>query len=224
MDNDRRASMIRRGRRRGARPGLVQRPALLAAPPGALNMDALAEAPHRLVGEARIQGVLVIGLCAAFSLIGLLMMMQGGARIREARQVEAWVATQGVVENSDVYPVNGPQGDQWRPHVYYSYAVNGRLIHSARIGVGKPVMTDSREEALAWIERFPVGSSVTVHYDPAQITQSVLETDTPGSAYANLLFGCALASMGPALLAWFRRSAAQRAKWPAQADPAISGG
>lgn len=204
-------------------PRPAQPAALLAAPPGTLDMDALTEAPQRLVGEARVQGMLVIGLCAAFSLIGLLMMMQGGARIREARQVEGWVTTQGVIETSDVYAAPGSQGEQWRAFVRYSYAVNGRLIYSTRIATGKPRLENGREQVLAWLTRYPVGSSVTVHYDPEQITQSVLETDTPVSAYVNLLFGCALALMGPALLVLFRRSAAERSQWPGRANPADAG-
>ncbi len=214
----------RRSRRRVPRkPQETARAALLAAPPPdpALDLDALTEAPRRLVGEARVQGMLVVGLCAAFSLIGLLMMMQGSARIREARQVEGWHTASGLVETSDVYAAPGSQGEQWRPHVSYSYAVGGRLIHSTRIAMSKPRPEDRREKVLAWLSRYPVGGSVTVHYDPRDITQSVLETATPVSAYVNLLFGCVLALMGPALLALFRRAPPERRRWAAHPDPAV---
>jgi len=214
----------RRSRRQvPRRPQETRRAALLAAPPPepALDIEALADAPRRLVGEARVQGMLVVGLCAAFSLIGLLMMMQGGARIREARQVEGWLTAPGVIEASDVYAAPGSQGEQWRPHISYSYAVGGRLIHSTRIAMSKPRPEDSRETVLAWLSRYPAGGSVTVHYDPVDITQSVLETATPVSAYVNLLFGCVLALMGPGLLALFRRTPPERKHWAARADPAV---
>lgn len=218
----------RRNGRRGPRqtPRRPQEPrpaALLSAPPTepALDIDALTEAPQRLLGEARVQGMLVVGLCAAFSLIGLLMMMQGGARIREARQVEGWRTAQGVVEASDVYAAPGSQGEQWRPHVSYSYAVDGRLIHSTRIAMNKPRPEDSRDKVLVWLSQYPVGGSVVVHYDPRDITQSVLETATPVSSYVNLLFGCILALMGPALLLLFRRAPPDRKQWRGSADPAV---
>ncbi len=213
-----------RGRRRMPRRPQEPRPAaLLSAPPPepALDIDALTEAPQRLVGEVRVQGMLVVGLCAAFSLIGLLMMMQGGARIREARQVEGWLTAQGVVEASEVYAAPGSQGEQWRPHVSYSYAVGGRLIHSTRIAMNKPRPEDSRDKVLIWLSRYPVGGSVVVYYDPRDITQSVLETSTPVSSYVNLLFGCVLALMGPALLMLFRRAPRDRRQWRARADPAV---
>jgi len=213
----------RLGLRRAPARRLVERAALLAAPPPPTLDHTLTEASQRLVGEARNQGMLVIGLCAAFSLIGLLMMMQGGARIGEARQAEGWTTTQGVIEISDVYAAPGAEGGQWRPFVSYSYAVNGRPIYSTRIALGKPRLESSREAVLAYLTRYPVGSRVTVHYDPTQITQSVLETGTPVSAVVNLLFGCVLALMGPTLLAMFRRSAADRSRWMEQADPAGAG-
>ncbi len=223
MGKARQRKAIPRYRKRASRSGrLVQQPALLSASPVLSTVDNLNGAPHRLVGEARIQRMLVIGLCAAFSLIGLLLIVQGGARIREARQVEGWATTQGVVETADVYSGGGSQGEQWRPRVRYSYMVNSRLIYSTSITLGKPLLEDTQAQALSRLERYPVGSSVTVHYDPAEITQSVLETDTPASAYANLLFGCALALMGPALLTMFRRSAAERRHWPIGSDPAVS--
>jgi len=217
---------IRPGRRksplRSAR--LAQQAALLAPPPRARPVNAFADAPQRLVGEARMQGVLVITFCAAFSLIGLLLMMQGGERIREVRQTEAWHTVQGVVEASDVYVMAGSQGEQWRPHVTYSYAVSGRLIVSTRMSVSKPRVEATREQALAYLARYPVGSSITVRYNPTDITQSVLDTDTPASAYVNLLFGCALALVGPTLLAWFRRPRSVPPHWPARTDPAVTGG
>jgi len=217
---------IRPGRRKSPLRSvrLAQQAALLAAPPRGWPANAFADAPQRLVGEARTQGVLVITFCAAFSLIGLLMMMQGGERIREVRQTEAWRTAQGVVEASDVYVMAGSQGEQWRPHVTYSYAVSGRLIVSTRMSMSKPRLEETREQALAYLARYPVGGSVTVRYNPEDITQSVLDTDTPASAYVNLLFGCALALIGPTLLASFRRTPGLRAHWPVRTDPAVTGG
>lgn len=199
------------GRKHGLRSARLQpqMPAPPQLPPHPAAMDAgiPVDAPQRLLGEVRIQGMLVMTFCAAFSLIGLMMMMQGGERIREARQVEDWRMVSGVIESSDVLPVPGSEGAQWRPRVTYSYAVGGRMVVSSRLSLGKTRFDDTRERAFAYLERYPLGRTVTVYYDPDEITQSVLETATPASAYFNLLSGCALALIGPGLLVLFRRSA-----------------
>lgn len=210
MDKARQRRMARSGaRKRGLRSARPQ-PRMAALPPpshpAVMDTGILAGAPQRLLGEVRIQGMLVMTFCAAFSLIGLMMMMQGGERIREARQVEGWRMVSGVIESSDLLPVPGSQGSQWRPRVTYSYAVDGRMVVSTRLSLGTARFDATRERAFAYLEPYPVGRIVTVYYNPDEITQSVLETATPASAYFNLLSGCALALIGPALLVMFRRS------------------
>ena len=63
----------------------------------------------------------------------------------------------------------------WSPLVEYSYRVGTRDYHGARIAFG-PAVSGPRALADATVARYPTGTSVTVHYDPSNPSQSTLET------------------------------------------------
>ncbi len=62
----------------------------------------------------------------------------------------------------------------WSPVVEYAYRVDGRDHHGARIAFGAEV-AGGRALAEATTARYPKGSAVTVHYDPANPAFAVLE-------------------------------------------------
>jgi hypothetical protein len=163
----------------------------------------LAESSPQLLGEQRTQELLVFTFCAAFSLIGWLMIVQGADQLHAARQAAQWPNTRGTVESVEVYAVGSSQGAHWRPQVTYSYAVDGRLVTATRLSLGKARFFEDARRAHAYAARYPARSTVTVFYNPAEVTESVLEIETPRSVYANLAFGVALACTGPGLLVLF---------------------
>jgi hypothetical protein len=163
----------------------------------------ITEASPQLLGEERTQDFLVVTFCAAFSLIGWLMIVQGAGQIHRARQAAQWPSTRGTVESAEVYAVDGSQGAQWRPQVTYSYAVHGQLVTATRVSLGKARFFQDAQRAQAYAARYPARSEVTVFYNPAEVTESVLEIDTPRSVHANVAFGVTLACLGPILLALF---------------------
>jgi hypothetical protein len=163
----------------------------------------ITESSPQLLGEQRTQDLLVVTFCAAFSLIGWLMIVQGADQLHGARQAAQWPSTRGRVESVEVYAVGGSQGAHWRPQVTYSYPVGGRLITATRLSLGKARFFEDARRAHAYAARYPSRSTVTVFYNPAEVTESVLEIDTPRSVYVNLAFGVVLACLGPLLLVLF---------------------
>lgn len=163
----------------------------------------ITQSSPQLLGEQRIQDFLVVTFCAAFSLIGWLMIVQGADQVQRARQAAQWPSTRGTVESAEVYVVEGSQGAHWRPQVTYSYAVHGQLVTATRVSLGKARFFDNAQDAQTYAARYPARSEVTVFYNPAEVTESVLEIDTPRSVHANVAFGVALACLGPMLLALF---------------------
>jgi len=153
----------------------------------------------QLLGEERTQDVLVIGFCAAFSLIGWLMILQGYEQLQRARAIERWPVVTGTVIAVDVQEVDSREGARWRPQVTYAYAVNGHVITATRITSGKAPNIVDEIEARDYARKFLPQSPVTVHYNPAEITESVLQPATPRSAHLNLWLGAGLACLGPAL-------------------------
>jgi hypothetical protein len=157
----------------------------------------------RLLGEERIQHLLVIGFCTAFSLIGWLMIVQGAEQVHVVRQAAQWPTAPGLIESVDMYEAEGSQGTQFRPHVSYSYVVDGRVIMGTRLTPGRAPAVRSFAAAEQFLARYPARTPVTVFYSPTDATESVLEVETPGTVYVHLAFGAALACLGPALLLLF---------------------
>jgi hypothetical protein len=162
-----------------------------------------AQSSATLLGEQRTQDFLVVTFCAAFSLIGWLMIAQGADQIHRARQVAQWPSTRGTVESVDVYAIDGSQGAHWRPQVTYSYAIHGQVVTATRLSMGKAPTFDSAQRAQAYAARYPARGAIAVHYNPDEITESVLETEAPRSVYVNVAVGVLLACLGPLLLALF---------------------
>jgi hypothetical protein len=61
--------------------------------------------------------------------------------------------------------------------ISYSFSVGAQTYHGNRIGLGEP---DSAE-IVATLQRYPQGKIVTVHYDPANPSECILERDDQGN-------------------------------------------
>jgi hypothetical protein len=187
-------------------------PALHPAPPSG-------QSHHRLLGEQRVQDFLVITFCAAVSLIGWLMIVQGVDQLRSIRAVLEWPTAEGVVQAAEVFPVEGSQGARWRPHVSYAYMVGGRVVSSTRMAFGKARIEADQADAERYVARYRPGTTVKVFFNPRELTESVLDVSTPPSVYLNVAFGVTLALGGPLLLVlfgfWPRSGAAAPSVQPA---------
>ncbi len=116
---------------------------------------------------------LACGLVASVILISDLASALAAAR---------WPTAAGTVLSSRAEPrrtlVPGGQGQtavMWSPLVEYGYRVGARDYHGARIAFG-PAFSGARELADVTVARYTTGATVTVHYDPANPSQSTLET------------------------------------------------
>jgi len=92
--------------------------------------------------------------------------------IQMAKASTAWPAVDGVVTAAERKRV----ALRLQPHVTYSYAVNGVNFTANRVSFAGAIPKKEIDHVLA---RYPVGQTVTVHYQPDNPVQAVLE---PGSA------------------------------------------
>jgi hypothetical protein len=69
----------------------------------------------------------------------------------------------------------GQTMEVWSPLVEFGYRVGERNYHGARVAFG-PAVAGGRALAVQTCARYPAGSTVTVYYDPANPSSSVLET------------------------------------------------
>ena len=91
--------------------------------------------------------------------------------------------------------------------------MNGRVITATRITPGKAPNINDEIEARDFVGQYLPQTLVKVHYNPAEITESVLEPATPRSAYLNLALGAGLACLGPALFMLIGMPVSRRRGW-----------
>ncbi len=171
------------------------------------------ESSPDLLGEEKTQDALVITFLAAFSLIGWLMLMQGYEQLRQAHAIERWPTTVGTVLAVNMQAADGADGTRWRPQVTYTYTVRGRVITATRITPGKAPSINDEIEARDYVGHYLPQTPVQVHYNPIEISDSVLEPATPRSAYLNLALGTGLAILGPALFMLIGMPISRRRGW-----------
>jgi hypothetical protein len=113
---------------------------------------------------------------------GLVTLMFFVAARRYSKQAAAWPSVRGKVVSSKVEQFEerdseGRSRTSYRPAVEYAYVVGGRELHGNQI---KLMMQMSGSESLAvkTVAKYPAGSAVDVHYDPADPTKTALENPT----------------------------------------------
>jgi Protein of unknown function (DUF3592) len=122
--------------------------------------------PHLPAG-AVVQGVLFFGAA------GIMMLLFLISNWRTASAAARWPTTTGTILSSVAEPhrtlVPGGRGQtatMWSSVIEYSYRVQDRDYHGTRLAFGADV-AGPRDLAEKTAARYPVGSKVTVHFDPA---------------------------------------------------------
>lgn len=144
-------------------------------------------------------------IAALFVVVGLMTLAAGAWQYRAGRAVATWPATAGEIIANDLVPVE-QRGRSVTVveavRVVYRYTVDGQTYESDRVSLdARPARAD-RPEGERRRVTYPMGTAVTVYYDPADPARSVLERAPRTDA---LRAGGALAVLGLlVLLAWWR--------------------
>ncbi len=127
----------------------------------------------------------------------------------EIRRARRWPSVPGRIVSSRRMVESGrdkPEGlhvDREIAHVEFEYEVAGVLYASRRITTGERVAGDDIEPLLA---RYPAGAAVTVHYDPKEPANGIVERDAP----EGMLRGCLVVlALGVGLTAFAMRLATE---------------
>lgn len=113
---------------------------------------------------------------------GIGMAIYAKATLGDAKASESWPGVTGQVIYTDVDRVHkmsstsGSNSSEYRyvPEVQYEYQVEGVTYEGDRIQFGSS-RERSRFRAQDVVDRYPITSEVTVYYDPANPSKSVLE-------------------------------------------------
>jgi hypothetical protein len=99
---------------------------------------------------------------------------------RKVTAARNWPTTQGMVTMSALERrrSSNNRGSVNYPVVYYTYEGGGQRYEGNRIAPGMEVGGTGASKV---IERYPAGSQVTVHYNPQNPSDAILEINTPAS-------------------------------------------
>ena len=127
-----------------------------------------------------------------FASIGIGMLIFGQTQRAKAKATETWPTLSGAIVSSHIDQQRRTQRSQGRtytrtthmPVVEYTYELGGKTFRGSKIFPGANMSFDLGT-AQGIINRYQAGQPTTVHYNPADPTQAVLETKAKGG---NLLF------------------------------------
>ncbi len=126
-------------------------------------------------------GILPIALVVGGPLSVMLIAMIVN-KLLQLRRAAHWPQAAGRIVKSDVVASHQRRIDKETevinlPAIEYEFSANGQKYTGRRISVGEDSGGANTEATLA---RYPVGSAVTVYYDPADPENCVLERSLPG--------------------------------------------
>lgn len=117
-----------------------------------------------------------------FAAAGLVLLLFLIFNWRIAGAAARWPTTTGTILSSVAEPRRTSAADGraqtatiWSSVIEYSYRVQDRDYHGTRLAFGADV-AGPRDLAEKVVARYPVGSKVTVHFDPANPSVAVLDT------------------------------------------------
>lgn len=129
-----------------------------------------------------------------------LILIAAAVKTWQAREARSWPQIMGkvVVSESEVREVKVSDNENENGYriekrnfanVTYEYSVNGRKLTCNRISIGEDLGDFQVAEKLA---KYPVGSIVTVYYNPTHPERAVLERDLPKGLWGCLGIGTAI--------------------------------
>jgi uncharacterized protein DUF3592 len=137
---------------------------------------------------------MIIGII--FASVGAGMVTWSVLTLVESVGSHRWQTTEGVIIASRVHEEPGVEGLTYRPKVLYRYSVNGSEHVASRTKFGDGVSLSWSSPARQIVRTYPVGTAVTVHYNPADPADAVLEPGVNGWILSEIAFGVMFALVG----------------------------
>jgi len=146
----------------------------------------------------------LIPLCLAgvFGTVGIGLLVFGFIQRRKAKSTEAWPTASGTIVSARLdqharterHDGHSYTSTSYNPVVEYTYQIGQQVYQGNRVFPGATMSYDLGT-AQGIVNRYQPGMAVTVHYDPADPTQAVLETKSKGGNLF-LILGAVFAIIG----------------------------
>jgi len=119
--------------------------------------------------EGRMQRKALLFIWFVIGVVGLCIFLYGQYQLTRARASVRWPLVDGKIITSQVQSHHGEDGTTYSADIEYSYTVNEKQFKSDVIVIG------GHDYGSSAVERYPLGKSVTVAYNPVKTHQAVLE-------------------------------------------------
>ena len=124
--------------------------------------------------------------------VGIGLSLWGWSVLQNARVSESWPTTTGEILSSNVRIDDDDEGTSYFGDVTFRYVVADLPYTSDNVSFGQ--YGGNRSHAEEIVAKYPVGSQVTVYYDPNEVETAVLEPGVTWSSYLligmGVLFTC----------------------------------
>ncbi|MDP2653307.1 MAG: DUF3592 domain-containing protein [Candidatus Omnitrophota bacterium] len=144
--------------------------------------------------------VIAFGFCSIFLIVGLAVMNMGFKQIQKSKLSMTWPTVEGVVSSSDMgRHRDSDRGTTYSADVTYRYVLEGTTYVSSKVRYGS-LNTSNPADAQRVLNRYPVGTKVSVHFNPDDPYESVLEPGMHGGVWFFPVFGSVFALVGAGMM------------------------
>jgi hypothetical protein len=133
-------------------------------------------------------------LGVVFAAIGIPCIFHAYTERETGKKSESWPTVNGQVTQSEIGYTTGNDRTNY-PKITYAYSVDGKPYESQRVRFAAIGGRDAGETNSV-LNKFPVGSTPAVYYDPEDPAQSVLEPGACGRSWGLLAAGIAFFGFG----------------------------
>jgi hypothetical protein len=153
--------------------------------------------------------ILMIISSAIVFVVGVMLLMRGMIDYREALLSADWPSVPGSITDSYVKISSSAKGGTtYSARISYTYSVHGKQYTGSKINFG--ALLTSLAGAQGIVDRYPVGKSLTVFYNPNDNSAAVLEPGYASGVWFSPGVGGVTAFVGGgmliALVAAYRRN------------------
>ena len=129
-----------------------------------------------------LNAFLGILLIVAFAGGGILLIISALTIGKKAKTNISWPSVKGRVLSSEIVESSGltPDGvpfSSFKPVIRFQYTINA--VDFMSIHIGQAVLQANHPSLLQLSERYPVGTTVTVHFDPLNPNEAILALQVP---------------------------------------------
>jgi len=121
----------------------------------------------------------VIAVVLIFGLAGGIIFLTWQYNKKRNAEAATWPSVKGEIRYSGVEDVRGDDDISYNAAVQYNYVVDGKPHVGNRIMYG-PTTFSNQWDAQKLCDKYPVGSTVDVYYDPKKPGRCVLERKVAG--------------------------------------------